>query len=88
MNSTGYQLFAGSTLTGDQHIGIRVGYFLNQLVNVLDASALADDTFEVKARIITGRRVGVPFSFPGALKLFFESDFFFNFFLTSDILED
>src|SRR5215475_1316321 len=87
MNRPRNQFFAGSAFTCDQNIGGVSGHLLDQMVNLFDSAALADDALEIEIGIVnSGRLLQVKLSCPA--QLFLKPEFLLNFSLLTDVFED
>src|SRR5574341_1572147 len=85
MNRARNEFFASATFAGNQYIGTACRNFLNQLIDFLDAAALADDSLKMEFGIFDHRRSIRQRRFPGLAQLFGEPNFFFDLFLLGNI---
>src|SRR4030095_4347942 len=88
MNRTGDQFFAGPAFTCNQNIRAVSRHLLNQMVNLFDSDALADDTLEMKIRIVNSSRPLLQVELPRPAQLVLKSEFLLNLFLLTDVFED
>src|SRR4030095_11493183 len=88
MNRTGDQFFAGPTFTCNQNIRAVSRHLLNQMVNLFDSDALADDTLETKIRIVNSGRHLLQVELPRPAQLVLKSEFLLNLFLLTDVFKD
>src|SRR5262245_66342395 len=88
MNGPRNQFFAGSAFTCDQNIGGVSCHLLDQMADLFDSTALADDTLEVEIGIINAGRplLQVKLSCPAQLVL--KPEFLLDFSLLTDVFED
>src|SRR4030095_9406247 len=88
MNRARDQFFAGPTFTGNQNVRAVSRHFLNQMIDLFDSAALADDTLEIEIRILNSDRPLPPVALPRSAYLVFKSEFLLNFSLLTDVFED
>ena len=69
MNRAGHEFFAGAAFPGDQHIGVARRNFSDELIDLFDAAALADDTLELKILHLPARGARAQLLWPDAVPL-------------------
>src|SRR5262245_19210627 len=88
MNGPRNQFFAGSAFTCDQNIGGVSGHLLDQMADLFDSAALADDTLEKEIGIVNSARPLLQTKLSCPAQLFLKPEFLLNLFLLTDVFED
>ena len=88
MNRARDQFFAGPAFTCNQNVRAASRHLLNEMVDLFDSAALANDTLEIEIRIANCGRPLLQVELPRPAQLVLKSEFLLNLFLLTDVFED